>query len=397
MRDGLYGEAGDSAAEYIRTLLASPDADRRDWARALIRLGHAQRMAHEYAAAAGNYELAIKTLEDETDRLNATLIEPTRALADVLVALGNPVAAAQALERTLHLQQVNNGPLALSQAKTLQALAEIYLLLGDSQRALARQQTVSAVYERNFPGNDVRKLPAMRAEASMLAELGLLVDAHTKYRRTIAMVERADGTRSPHLLDAIYELANFLASNSIMDGYDGYTTARRFMQRAVYIADRGDRVTDLQRADAHIAMGDFLMTFTTDTDAAMRRYSEAWTILAAKPRLAEALQQRFGAPRLLNEVPAGTSPIMRNLIRRLEHADADTSARVLVRFDVEADGRPQNIDVIEGDPSGYWNQLVLHHVSMFRFRPRLDDGQAIAVADVVWNVPYRLRDADLLD
>lgn len=390
MAEGLYAEAADAAAAYIRTLLAKSDHDRIDWAEGLVRLGHAQGSGGDHEAAVGNYSLAIDIYYDAGDRLDPALIEPMSGAAESLIELGEYRGAADLLERVVHLEHVNHGVNSFAQVEALTQLSDLYLALGRPGRALARQQAVTQVYHRNFPGDDVRKLPALLAEAEMMTKVGRLVDSHTTYRRAISMVERADGSRSPHLLNAIYELAWLLAGNSIMDGYNGYTTARRFIQRAEHIADNGDDITALERADAYIAIGDFLSIYTLDRRAAERRYRKAWTILAADESFADVLEQRFARPQLLNEIPAGTSPIMKNLMQSLEHVEAESDAQVLVRFDIDAEGLPRDIEVVEGDPSGYWDDLVLDHVDKFRFRPRFDDGDAVSYENMHWNVPYRV-------
>ncbi len=390
MTAGLYAEAADAAAEYITTLLADPDYDRLEWAGGLVRLGDAQRSSGDHEAAFGNYALAIDTYFDAGDRLDPLLIEPMFAAAESLIELGEFRGAADMLERVVHLEHVNYGPSTITQCEALQRLGDTYALLGRPDRALAQQRAITHVYHRNYPGDDVRKLPALLAEAELLRKLDMLVDSHATYRRAIAMVERADGTRSPHLLEAIYELAWLLAGNSIMDGYNGYTTARRFIQRAEYIADNGDDISAIERADAYIAIGDFLSIYTLDRAAAERRYRKAWTILAADEAFADALEQRFGEPQLLNEIPAGTSPIMKNLMQNLEQIGANPDAQVLVRFDIDAEGLPRDIEVVEGDPGSYWDDLIVDHVGKFRFRPQFDGGDAVTHEGMHWNVPYRL-------
>ena len=67
----LYNEATDASKLYINTLLQDPDFERREWANALIRLGHAQRYSSNHEQSIQNYELAIELLHSETDRLNA--------------------------------------------------------------------------------------------------------------------------------------------------------------------------------------------------------------------------------------------------------------------------------------------------------------------------------------
>ncbi len=391
----LYNEAADASKLYINALLQDPDFERREWANALIRLGHAQRYSSNYEQSIQNYELAIELLHSETDRLDASLIEPLLGTSEAMIAMREYDAAARVLEQVIHLQQVNNGLHDLSQGAPLETLRRIYLALGDPARALARQQANTSIYDQRYPGDDLRKLPALLAEADVLAQTGALVDSHFSYRRIIEMIENADGRRSPHLLTPFYQMSDLVANNKIMDGYDGGHMGRRYLQRAVYIAENGEHVSTLQRADAHIAMGDYLATQTLDRAAALRRYRAAWQMLAADEGLNAARDERFAVPSLLNDVPRNASPDMVNLIMKLTNYDAQPEARVTVRFDVDSRGTPHNIEVVEGDPTGRWNSLVRDHVRKFIYRPKLEDGEAREYRNMHWSIAYFVSNQDL--
>ena len=190
-------------------------------------------------------------------------------------------------------------------------------------------------------------------------------------------------------------MSDLVANNQIMDGYDGGHMARRYLQRAVHIAEKGEHVSTLQRADAHIAMGDYFAMQTLDRAAALRRYRVAWQVLAADASLDAELDERFGAPNLLTDVPRNAAPVMRNLITRLATHGAQPDARVTVRFDVDSRGTPRNIEIVEGDPTGYWNTLVIDHVSKFIYRPKFEDGEAREQRQLRWSIEYFVSNQDL--
>ncbi len=395
MQAGIYDEAAAAAAGYISTLLDQPDYDQREWAEGLVRLAHAQRSGTDYAAAVQNYQQAISILQMETDRLNASLVEPMLGASEAMIGLDRYADAANTLRGALHLQQVNHGLHDLSQAEPLQQLSSVYLALGDTDQALSVQRAHTALYERNYPGDDVRKMNAFLAEAGLLDDLGLRVDAHTVYRRTINMVERAEGHHAPELLPGVILVAHLLASNELADGYDGRKLWRRYLQKAIWIADNSDRLTPLERADAYIAAGDLLSQFTLDRDGALRRYLQGWQVLAADPLLENALEERFAEPVLLNEVPRTTAPDMRNLFMRASTRETSSGSRIVVRFDVNVRGDAENIQVIEGDPTDYWSALVVDHVEKFVFRPKIVNGEAVRHEGMYWDISYLIDSADL--
>lgn len=396
MQTGSYDEAANAAAGYISTLLNQSDYDRRDWADGLVRLGHAQRSGTDFDSAIQNYEQAIRILQTETDRLDISLVEPMLGASEAMIGQERYADASGMLEDVLHLQQVNQGLHDLSQAEPLQLLSDVYLALGDVDRALARQRAHSGLYDRNFPGDDVRKLNAFLAEAGLLDNLGMRVDSHTVYRRTINMVERAEGHRAPELVPALMLIAELLASHQIMDGYDGRDLWRRYLQKAVWIADTSESLTTIERADAYIAAGDLMSKHTVDRDGAHRHYGDGWQVLAADPALESALRERFEEPLLLQEMPRSTAPDMRNLFLRASTRETSPGSRIVVRFDVNEDGDAENIEVIEGDPTGYWSELVVDHVEKFVFRPRMVDGETVRHEDMYWDISYIVDGEDLI-
>ncbi len=388
----LYDEAADASKLYINALLRDPDHDRREWGRALGRLGHAQHHAGEFDAAIENYVLAVEIIEAETNRLDPLLIEPLLGLSRALDDSGNYRVAVASYKRLLHIQQVNQGLHTLEQGQALNELSEVYFRLGNYQRANALQQSYASVYNSNFPGDNLRQLPALYSRADMQYKTGHLIDAQFSYRRIISMIERADGPQSLYLLPAIYRLSDLLQNNRIKDGIEGSYVARRYLRRAVYIAEHHDGASNLERADALIAMGDYLATQTLDREAALRRYRAAWQLLAADASLGAERDARFGNPTLLNDLPAYTTPAMRKLMMLSQTELDDLSGRLIVRYDIDAEGLTRNIELIDGDPAGYWDLIIVDHVDRFIFRPALVDGEPLEFSNRLYEIRYSLRD-----
>lgn len=65
---------------------------------------------------------------------------------------------------------------------------------------------------------------------------------------------------------------------------------------------------------------------------------------------------------------------------------------VLVGFTVTASGGVAQLRVIEAAPKGYFEEAALEAARRFRFSPRTENGQAIAVADVRNRISFRLGD-----
>ncbi len=391
----LYSEAADAGKLYIGELLNDPNHDSLDRSRALARLGYAQQRAGEFDASIENYALAIEIVESDVDRLSFELVEPLLGLSRALREAGDYRAAAASYERTLHVQQVNRGLHSLELGDTVNELSEIYYRLGDYQRANGLQQSYVNIYVRKFPGDDLQQLPALYSRADMYFKTGRLLDSQLSYRRIISMIERADGQQSLYLLPAIFKISALLQNNVILDGSNGNYTARRFLRRALYVSENREGATNLDRADSHIAIGDYLSLKTGDRRAAMRHYLDAWQQLSADESWTDERDTRFGDPTLLNDLPSYTTPAMRRLILLSQSELDDLSARLVVRYDVDANGRTRDVQLVEGDPTGYWDSIVLAHVDKFIFRPCIIDGEAAGVSDMAYEIIYSFKDREL--
>jgi len=390
--NALYDEAANAAKLYIGELLRDPNHERLEWGHALNRLGRAQHLSGEYDAAVENYMLSIEVIESETNRLDPLLIDPLLGLSRTLKDAENHTAAVTAYKRLLHVQQVNHGLHTLELGESLNDLSEIYFRLGDNQRANALQQSYMSVYNSNYPGDDLQKLPALYSRADMQYKTGHMIDAQLSYRRIISMIERADGTQSLYLLPAIYRLSELLQNNRIKDGIDGSLVARRYLRRAVYIAEKSDGASNLERADSYIALGDYLSLRTGNRRAVMRYYYSAWQELVADDSLIEERHARFGSPTLLNDLPPFATPAMRSLILLSHIQTEDAFGRLIVRYDVDSNGRPLNIELIEGDPTGVWDPIVVDHVDRFIFRPAFKDGEPAEFSNRLYEIKYSLED-----
>ena len=391
----LYNEAADAGKVYISTLLKDPNHDRNEWSHALSRLGHAQHQSGQIDAAIENYALAVEVIESESDRLDNRLAYPLHGLSRALVDAGDYRAAIPFYKRLLHIQQVNNGLHTLEQAQSVSELSEIYYRLGDFQRANALQHSYVSIYTQNFPGDDIRKLPALYSQANMYARTYRLIDSQKSYHRLIAMIEREDGAKSLYLLSAIYQFADLLQNNHINDGDDGIYRARRFLRRAVYIAENHEDATNLDRADAYIAMGDYLSLETFDKRAAMRQYVAAWEQLSADPALAVERELRFGNPTVLNAMPPHSATSMRKLLMLSIVNDNELVGRLAVQYSIGPDGRTRDLQVLEGDPTGYWDPVVINHIDRLIFRPGIVDGEPSEYANNVYEIRYSIRDQEL--
>ena len=180
------------------------------------------------------------------------------------------------------------------------------------------------------------------------------------------------------------------------DGINGGYAARRFLRRAIHIAEKNDSATELDRANAYIAYGDYLSVHAGDSINAMRYYRRAWDELSAAPEYANERDARFAKPLLLNPVPGDTAPVMVKVLRLSAQDDDDGAdrTRLAVSFDIDARGATRNITIVEGDPTGYMDPILTRHVELFVFRPGFIDSEPAKFENQLYVVEYTVPDGD---
>ncbi len=386
-----YAEAVDAGKLVIDVLLRQGDVDSVAWGRALAQLASAQRLVGDYEPAIQNYETAIEAIEASTNRLSPSLVDPLRGLSRTYADAGLFTEAVESFKRTLHVQRVNTGLHSVDQSALLVELSEVYFLLGDDAMADAMQQANVNLANRNYPGDDLRKLPALYSRVDMLERTGHHIKAHERYRRIIDLIERAEGSLSLTLLPALYKIADVFLYNQMLDGYKGAEQARRYLRRAVVIVEKNDDATALQKADAYLAMADYLSLKSSNRRIVLREYGKAWDALSAAELHAER-DERFGVPVPLNDVPGNRTMAYQHLMDSA--ADAfGTEGIVVVQYDVDAKGRVKNAEVVESEPPGYMDEIVTGHLKDIVFRPRFLDREPADTTDNRYEVRFTYRAA----
>ena len=73
---------------------------------------------------------------------------------------------------------------------------------------------------------------------------------------------------------------------------------------------------------------------------------------------------------------------------------AGIEGHVVVRYDVTAGGAVANPVVVESQPAGTFDAAALASLSGWRFRPRIENGQAVSAPNRVSTLRFRLGEGD---
>ena len=86
---------------------------------------------------------------------------------------------------------------------------------------------------------------------------------------------------------------------------------------------------------------------------------------------------------------------MRKLLMLSIVNDNELVGRLAVQYSIGPDGRTRDLQVLEGDPTGYWDPVVINHIDRLIFRPGIVDGEPSEYANNVYEIRYSIRDQEL--
>ena len=64
---------------------------------------------------------------------------------------------------------------------------------------------------------------------------------------------------------------------------------------------------------------------------------------------------------------------------------------VRIVFDIDIDGKPLNVNVLESDPPGFKDSSMQRAISRSRFRPRVVDGELAYASGLIRNFTFHYR------
>ncbi len=337
-----------------------------------------------------------------------------QGIAETLLDAGNYFAsrgdfqnALSYWRRSVHLVRVNEGLYSPLQLPALNSQLDIYLRLGDFEAADGVKSYLFFLARRQYPEGDPALVAAtvdwlewrrqqwLRApngdEPRPLLTLWRQLDQRTREddTRTLSLAELAPLTYAQ--IDLLYVVSTedfgIDRETEMMLGRGGasadaaldldkaqiqalqesaYARGRKRLELLLERAAEADDTLELARANR--VLGDWHLWYGSSKRAAPH-YRDSWQQLAALQRL-DLQQAWYGAP---VELPAGN--IMWAPRSPLE---ADNSVTVLARFDVDARGRPRNVESMPLDPEREARAVRLTRLLRgSRMRPRLDAGEMV--------------------
>jgi TonB family protein len=257
----------------------------------------------------------------------------------------------------------------------LDRISESLLDLDQLAEAEAQQVEALRLIQRANPPESDAVLEGIYRYAAWLGERGMYQLERDQYMRAQRLIRVHHGENDPRLVTPLLGIGNTYRRerNPAGPGISALEDALELLR------DQPERDA-LALATVMRDIGDWNTAFGKIGYAGME-YQRSWELLGTLPNGADLRKEWYaGANYVLYE------PIS----QRGVSTDRDAVAgHVLVQFDIDLAGNPQDVKVLESDPPGFKDDAVLRHVRRSRFRPWVVEGAIAPGPGLAIRVDFR--------
>lgn len=344
-------------------------------------LADAQRMLGEHDAAERNYLRVLSIHRQNEGSFSSVLIEPLLELGDNYHAAGQYENAISAYSDARTVSRRTNGLLNEGQIEILDRMSESFESLGQITEAHTQQLEAMRLIERSYEPTSPEAFDAIYKYAAWLRQAHRYNEEREQYFRAERLIRTTYGDNSPQLVRPLRERAiSFRVQGAAASqGISG-------LRDALEILEAQPEPDPLMLAELLRDIGDWNVAFgRIGTDGA--DYERSWQLLGNVQDGEELRRDWYTGIEFVFSAP---------LSRRSLSNDPDAPrGRVLVRFDIDAFGRSENVAVIASEPAGLKDEAVARHIRQSRFRPNIVDGEVNAARSKALDIIFRyVPDAD---
>jgi tetratricopeptide repeat protein len=395
-----YNEADTLAKRMVELTIRLYGLDSHESAKALTNLGRVQYKNKDFEPAILNFTASIDIIERIEDRLNTDLINPLRGLGAAQLGSGRPDLARAAFRRAVHISQVNEGPHNLMQIRVLEELAETYLTMGDTDKALDIHQFIYNLEARNTDLDSEAIIPALERQAQWTHRMRMHERERMTWRKIIGILEDSRGKKDLSLIPPLTGLGNsyLFISDYELETYGGgsMSSGDTYLKRAVRISSENPDGTWQLQGQTLLALGDYYM-LSNRANKARRIYQDTWDLLSSDAEREEARTVLLETPNVLQSIQP---PRYYNSKQaKTENADPNDFlvGRIVVAYNISSRGSTRDITIVEAEPAGLEDMeySVVRELGRLIYRPRMEGGAAVATPGQTYTHDFFYRPSDL--
>ena len=381
-RERRYEEGEELARSLLLRAEEDYGYDATELLAPLINLATVQRVQGRYSDALFHYERHIAIAGRRLGYDALELLNPLHGIARTHIRMGDYEAAIEPLARALRITHANSGIYSLEQGATRDLLSDLALAEGDLEQANLHQRVQVRAHERRYGPGDLRTVPALYKLGEWYERTRQTALQRRAYAAADRIIQSASGEDSLERVEALRGQASSFLRESRRE------KAEEFFRRALSIV-RAHPIQDiLQQARLLIDIGDTHTIFNRQPNA-RDTYREAWQLLSADDEAldlrAELLQNPvipLRSARLPVQVP-------REMSNSSRYESQPRAGSVVLQLTIEQDGTVSAAQVLESEPSGMIDDIVVALIKGAKFRPQMRDGEPVRAEDVLYRHRFR--------
>lgn len=337
-------------------------------AEVLTEVGEVQRLAEQHEAAESSLLRAIDIYQSLDGPASEKLVEPMVSLGLSYNDSEKYAPAVVMFSEARSINRRNNGLLNEGQLAIIGHVTESYIQLRQYELAHRRQLEALQLSQRIHGVNTMDSLPAIYRYAAFLRQLGNYDDARFFYSGAIRVIQEDQGKLVPALAYPLREIGNSFREQGIEEGFGASS-----IKRSIEVLEEAEPLDYLNLARSYRDLGDWYTAFSRVGRGA-EEYEKAWQLLE-QSELGSRLQDAWFTtrrPQFVRYVP----PSQRGL-RAKGSEPGLKQGFVTIQFDLLANGRTDNVTVLESDPPGAKDESTMRSMRGSRLRPNIVEGKVV--------------------
>ena len=377
--DELYPQALVAARQTLQLANEYYGSDSLEAALALANVATTQSRTGELAGAVANYKTCIGIIEDHEGIVSPRLVNPLLGLAAAHNDMGDFDRGLRTYNRALRINHVELGLNNSEQMRIRDGLTESYAGLGDNEDANFQQEIQVRIIRQEYDDDLNELLPAIYKLADWYKRSNQPEKEALLLQNAARTIRKAAGDDSNEQIKMLRSLA------AAYQRMDMPSEAIRLLKKAWRINNESDTRDPLLSAEIEVEIGDFYNGFN-DLRSARRYYTSAWGTLTREggDDGPELLEKYFGAPVNIWSVRLPDVYPINSKTARLaaENPDLFREGLLVAEYEIDDDGRADNIRIIESDPEGMLDKRVTYLLRRYFYRPRFAEGVPVATEGI---------------
>lgn len=384
IQEERYDEAAEAARAVVQLTEKEFGPNSIELGAPLDNLATTLMLKGDLVFAEQTYQRSIAIIKQNEGQLSPRLINPHVGLGATYNRAGLYEEAEEAFRTALRLNNVNEGFYNVDQMKIRDGLTETYIGLEDIEEANFHQEVQLEIHQRRLGEDNPETAPAMYKLARWYERSGQMDNSRYMYQRAQQLIRKNYGKDSVEMVAAYEGLAGTFERQGLVSESAGS------LKKALKITEAQPEIDRPKQADLLVRLGD-LYGSSGRFDTAIAYYERAWQALSLESGYEDLREEIFREPVRITGLGWGN----------LRYAPGDVSdwtllsdGYVLVRYDVSAKGRVEDVVVIESDPSELMDRRVAEALRRSYFRPRFAEGVAVVSEGLLYRHDFRYRPKD---